>query len=120
MADRPPGREREGGPHPSTSRPATPSPSRAEVIHSRRITRESDGGQQRAELAAEHGDYLDLIAAAWRHGYHAALSDAVVASLLRIFPPPGHVGEIEKRRYPPDGREHFGKPRPGDYGGRQT
>jgi hypothetical protein len=75
---------------------------------------------RRAELLAlshERDLWLRRVLDAWREGYQAALSDAVVESLLRVYPAAGHVSEIEKRRYPPDGREHFADPRPGDYTG---
>jgi hypothetical protein len=68
-------------------------------------------------LSEERDKSLSLRLQAFRDGYAAALSDAVVASLLRIWPDPGHVTELEKRRYGPGGREHFGDPRPGDYPG---
>ena len=68
-------------------------------------------------LSDERDRWLRRVLDAWRQGYQAALNDAVVESLLRIYPAPGHVSEIEKRRYPPDGREHFADPRPGDYTG---
>jgi hypothetical protein len=70
-------------------------------------------------LSDERDAWLRRVLAAWAEGYQAALSDAVVESLARIYPAPGHVPEIEKRRYPPDGREHFGDPRPGDFPGRR-
>jgi hypothetical protein len=68
-------------------------------------------------LSDERDLWLRRVCDAWTEGYAAALDDAVVASLLRIWPRPGHVSEIEKRRYPPDGREHFADPRPGDFPG---
>ena len=71
------------------------------------------------DLSGERDQWERWVLAAWREGYQTALSDAVVASLLRIWPEPGHVPEIEKLRYPPGGREHFADPRPGDYTGRQ-
>jgi hypothetical protein len=70
-------------------------------------------------LSDERDRWLRRVHDAWKAGYQAALDDAVVSSLARIWPAPGHVSEIEQRRYPPDGREHFGDPRPGDYPGRQ-
>jgi hypothetical protein len=76
--------------------------------------------RQRAALLAlsdERDLWLRRVLDAWREGYQAALNDAVVESLLRIWPAPGHVSETEKRRYPPDGREHFADPRPNDYTG---
>jgi hypothetical protein len=120
--DRPPG-QREGGPVSSPSRPiapATPPQSRREVASS--LPAGTDGEWRRAawlRLSDERDLHLRLRLDAWREGYQAALSDAVVESLLRIFPAPGHVTEAEKRRYPPDGREHFADPRPGDYPGRR-
>jgi hypothetical protein len=68
-------------------------------------------------LSYERDLWLRRVLDAWREGYAAALDDAVTASLARIWPPPGHVTEAEKRRYPPHGRERFGDPRPGDYPG---
>jgi hypothetical protein len=70
------------------------------------------------DLSAERDMQLELRHRAFRDGYAAAVSDAVVSSLLRIWPAPGHVPEIEKRRWGPGGREHFADPRPGDYAGR--
>jgi hypothetical protein len=70
-------------------------------------------------LSDERDAQLALRLAAWRDGYAAALDDAVTASLARIWPPPGHVTEADKRRYPPHGRGRFGDPRPGDYPGRR-
>ena len=52
-------------------------------------------------LSNERDQWERWVRAAWREGYQAALNDAVVESLLRIYPAPGHVSEIEKRRYPP-------------------
>jgi hypothetical protein len=75
----------------------------------------SRAGDGLLALSAERDAWLRRVLAAWREGYRAALDDAVVASLLRIFPPPGHVPEIELARWGPDGRKHFGDPRPGDY-----
>ena len=69
------------------------------------------------DLSDERDLWLRRVLDAWREGYQAALGDAVIASLLRIWPAPGHVPEIEKRRYPPSGREHFADPKPGDYTG---
>lgn len=123
-ADRPPGREREGGPAiaPEPDRPHHANPaarSDAEVIH-RIIARDGDSERQRAALLAlsdERDLQLRLRLAAWREGYQAALGDAVVASLLRIWPEPGHVPEIEKRRYPPGGRLSWIIPRPGETDG---
>jgi hypothetical protein len=65
-------------------------------------------------LSDERDTQLALRLAAWRDGYQAALNDAVDESLLRIYPAPGHVSEIEKRRYPPDGRRAWIIPRPGE------
>ena len=70
-------------------------------------------------LSDERDAWLRRVLAAWREGYQAALGDAVVASLLRIWPEPGHVPEIEKRRYPPDGRESWIIPGPGEADGEQ-
>lgn len=53
-------------------------------------------------------DLLDTLLAqrlqAYRDGYAAALDNAVVASLARAWPAPGHVSELERRRYGPGGR----------------
>jgi hypothetical protein len=70
-------------------------------------------------LSDERDTWLRRVRQAWAEGYQAALDDAVVSSLARIWPPPGHVPEIELARWGPGGREHFGRPRPGDYRGRR-
>jgi len=70
-------------------------------------------------LSAERDMWLRRVLAAWREGYQAALDDAVVSSLLRAWPAPGHVPDIEKRRWGPGGRGRFADPRPGDYPGRR-
>lgn len=127
--DRPPGRDAEGGPRTVALTPGnrlhapTSPPPSAEVVPS--LSRRADKGRAPRGLAEvlalsdERDLWLGRVLDAWRAGYEAALGDAVAASLLRVFPLPGHVTEAEKRRYPPDGREHFADPRPGDYPGRQ-
>ena len=70
-------------------------------------------------LSDERDLWLRRVLDAWREGYQAALDDAVVASLLRIWPAPGHVPEIDKRRYPPGGRQSWIIPRPGEADGGQ-
>jgi hypothetical protein len=126
-ADRPPGREREGGPAVTPSRPRhaafTAAAGQQQGSTAASVSRGAVSGRAprgAAELLAlsdERDKWLRRVLDAWREGYQAALSDAVVESLLRIFPEPGHVSDLEKRRYPPDGREHFGKPRVGEYAG---
>jgi hypothetical protein len=120
-------REREGGPAVTPSRPhhatftATAEQQQGSTAES--VSRGDGSGRSPRGVAAllalsdERDLWLRRVLDAWRDGYQAALNDAVVESLLRIWPEPGHVTEIEKRRYPPDGREHFAVPRPGDYAG---
>ena len=119
--DRPPGRNAEGGPPTQRDRlhiTSTPSPPGVEVVSS--VSRGAGSGlDDLFDLSNERDQWERRVLAAWREGYQAALSDAVVESLLRIWPEPGHVPEIEKRRYPPGGRLSWIIPRPGDAAGGQ-
>jgi hypothetical protein len=73
MPDRPPGREREGGPVSSPSRP-TPPPSRREVIH-----RVADGSVNQAVA-----DKL------WRlHWHYGYFTRAEIEAALGLDSPPG-------------------------------
>jgi hypothetical protein len=75
MTDRPPGREREGGPVSSPSRPAaTPPPSHREVIH-----RVADGPVNQAVADK-------LLRLHWHYGY---LTRAEIEDALGLDPPPG-------------------------------
>jgi hypothetical protein len=113
---RPPGREVRSGPAVTPSRPrkTSPSPQQGSVAASvpGRVA-------ELLALSDERDLWLRRVYDAWREGYAAALDDAVTASLARIWPPPGHVTETDKRRWGPGGREHFSDPRPGDYPGRR-
>ena len=53
----------------------------------------------------------------YRMGYAAASADWWLAA--GPAPRAGSHAELDRLRYPPDGREQFGGPRPGDYPGRQ-
>jgi hypothetical protein len=65
-------------------------------------------------LGREHG---------WRDGYEQARAEQeaawqeVAAKIARSASAPSFA-ELERRRWGPGGREHFGDPRPGDYPGR--
>jgi hypothetical protein len=85
-------------------------------------------------LSDERDVQLALRLAAWRDGYragHAAGYDrgfergarlleaewpVAVASVTACGP---SLAELERLRWGPDGRGHFGDPRPGDYPGRR-
>jgi hypothetical protein len=111
----PPGRR----PHHVTSPPPQQGPDAARVADSADSGRAPRGLAALLALSDERDTWLRRVYDAWRDGYRAALDDAVAESLARIWPPPGHVPEIERRRWGPGGREHFADPRPGDYPGRQ-
>ena len=68
-------------------------------------------------LSDERDQWLRRVHAAWREGYQAALSDAVVESLLRICPAPGHVQRDREAPLPPGRPGALRYPRPGDYTG---
>jgi hypothetical protein len=59
----------------------------------------------------------------WRAGYEAACRDQA-ASWRAVAGPVARSGpsfaELERRRWGPGGRAHFGDPRPGDYPGREA
>ena len=108
---RPPGRSAGGGPIILADRlPEIPPPPQQKVPLS--------SVAELLALSDERDLWLRRVYDAWRDGYAAALDDAVTASLARIWPPPGHVTETDRRRWGPGGREHFGDPRPGDFQGR--
>jgi hypothetical protein len=85
-------------------------------------------------LSGERDAHLALRLVAWRDGYQAGRADgcddgrraearerdrawnAVAAPIARGGP---SFAELERRRWGPGGREHFGDPRPGDYPGRR-
>jgi hypothetical protein len=81
------------------------------------------------DWAAETAFWRRLCAEARAEGYEAGFRDgyehgarlledewpAIVAPVLRNRP--DHA-ELERRRWGPGGREHFGDPRPGDFQGR--
>lgn len=78
------------------------------------------GQYQRLVLALsdERDQWRRLAWQLWHDGFEAAQHNAVTESLSRAWPGPRYVSEIERARYGPLGREHFGDPRPGDYPGR--
>jgi hypothetical protein len=76
----------------------------------------------------EHGTWMRRLGAAWREGYRAAeqahaddYSAGYVDGLLgrkRLEHDAVEAARIELARWGPEGREHFGDQRPGDYPGR--
>lgn len=66
-------------------------------------------------ISNERDLQLARIGAAWRDGYAAALDDLAEMIGGRIWPE--HPTELEERRWGPLGREHFARPRRGDYPG---
>jgi hypothetical protein len=70
------------------------------------------------DLSDERDLWFRRVHASWREGYEAALSDAVVESLLRIFPD----AEPETRRWElrgePRTRSSFAQPHPEDFTGK--
>jgi hypothetical protein len=74
----------------------------------------------RRMLAAERAAYERGRADGWRDGFEAAYRE-IEAAWHAVADPvarggPSHA-ELERRRWGPGGREHFGDPRPDDYMG---
>jgi hypothetical protein len=142
-ADRPPGRERDGGPAAEPDRHLCRNPaarSDAEVIH--RVADGADIGQRRRaawlRLSDERDLWLRRVLDAWREGYAVgrrsmddAVTTAYIDGLLRrkgiehehIRALTGGTDRVDlwqdqqKRTWGPGGREHFADPKPGDYTG---
>lgn len=60
--------------------------------------------------------------AGYRHGYRAGLAEPPEPmDIDEPAPWPRHIDPaLDKLRYPPRGRRHFGEPRPGDYPGTEV
>ena len=122
MRNRPPGREREGGPPAKGSRPnhARSSPPRrvsvSTVAALLALSDERDTWMRRL-LAAERAAYARGYDDGFRVGGEGLFARR------RAWPPVVITGpsfaELERRRWGPGGREHFGDPRRGDYPGRR-
>ena len=132
--DRPPGRERDGGP---TAEAGPPPPCRnpaarsdAGVIH--RVANDIEQRRRAAwlRLSDERDLWLRRVYDSWRDGWRAGFEAGDAAGTRRtqrewhvtaIGLPLSVLGpswaELERRRYGPGGRAHFGDPRPGDYTG---
>jgi hypothetical protein len=86
------------------------------------------------EVSDERDQWLSRLLAAERAAYQRGVRDGIEtgrrlesaerdAEWVRIARPAARglpLAELERRRWGPGGREHFGDPQPGDFQGRRT